>query len=168
MENIKKKTHYLSAWSCYVFSSCQIIILFTPLLVVTSMWQPSLMQSILSWFVQTRGGWKEIVSREPKASLSPPSVRIISVAAVTASSCWLCWQNLKQLLNMTLGGLGHRIRPRQKGDKVLYVHFQSEDEMKIAQSLLHNQDFLGYTLHAKVRGYSLINGQNLQTERLFR
>lgn len=58
--------------------------------------------------------------------------------------------NLKQLLNMTLGGLGHRIRPRQKGDKVLYVHFQSEDEMKIAQSLLHNQDFLGYTLHAKV------------------
>ena len=122
------------------------------------------MQSVLSWFVQTRGGWKEIVSREPKASLSPPSVRFISVATVTAWSCCLCWQNLKQLLNMTLGGLGHRIRPRQKGDKVLYVHFQSEDEMKIAQSLLHNQDFLGYTLHAKVRGYSVINGQNLQTE----
>lgn len=59
---------------------------------------------------------------------------------------------------MTLGGLGHRIRPRQKGDKVLYVHFQSEDEMKIAQSLLHNQDFLGYTLHAKVCGYSVIWG----------
>jgi hypothetical protein len=78
----------------------------------------------------------------------------------------LCWQNLKQLLNMTLGGLGHRIRPRQKGDKVLYVHFQSEDEMKIAQSLLHNQDFLGYTLHAKVRGYSVISGQNFQTEYL--
>jgi hypothetical protein len=67
---------------------------------------------------------------------------------------------------MTLGGLGHRIRPRQKGDKVLYVHFQSEDEMKIAQSLLHNQDFLGYTLHAKVCGYSVMNGQNLQTEYL--
>jgi hypothetical protein len=67
---------------------------------------------------------------------------------------------------MTLGGLGHRIRPRQKGDKVLYVHFQSEDEMKIAQSLLHNQDFLGYTLHAKVRGYSVTKGQNVQTEYL--
>jgi hypothetical protein len=51
---------------------------------------------------------------------------------------------------MTLGDLGHRIRPRQKGDKVLYVHFKSEDEMKIAQSLLHNQNFLGYTLNAKV------------------
>jgi hypothetical protein len=59
---------------------------------------------------------------------------------------------------MTLGDLGHRIRPRQKGDKVLYVHFKSEDEMKIAQSLLHNQSFLGYTLNAKVSGQDIRKG----------
>jgi hypothetical protein len=68
----------------------------------------------------------------------------------------VCWQDLKQLLNTALGVGCHRIKPRQKGDKFLHVHFISKEEMDIARTLLHGQIILGSRLTAVVSGKLLI------------
>jgi len=61
-------------------------------------------------------------------------------------------QDLKQLLNTTLGIGSHRIEPRHRGDSVLRVHFRSKDEMDVARDILHKQIYMGCRLTAVVSG----------------
>jgi hypothetical protein len=60
------------------------------------------------------------------------------------------WQDLKQMLNNTVGARSHVIEPRQKGDTILRIRFKSKDVMEIAKTLLHKQIFFGYKLTAVV------------------
>ncbi|XP_069691020.1 tRNA (uracil-5-)-methyltransferase homolog B-like [Periplaneta americana] len=57
--------------------------------------------------------------------------------------------NLKQLLNCTLGLGSHKIRPRLRGDTVLYIHFKSKKEMIDGQNVLHSHGIVSCRLHAK-------------------
>lgn len=61
-------------------------------------------------------------------------------------------QDLKQLLNTTLGSGSHRIEPPHKGDSVIRVHFRSKDEMDVARDILHKQIYMGCKLTAVVSG----------------
>jgi hypothetical protein len=61
-------------------------------------------------------------------------------------------QELKQLLNATLGIGSHRIEPRHRGDSVLRVQFRSKDEMDVARDFLHEQIYMGCRLRAVVSG----------------
>jgi hypothetical protein len=61
-------------------------------------------------------------------------------------------QDLKQLLNTTLGADSHRIEPRHRGDLALRVRFKSKDDMDVARDVLDKQIFMGCRLRAKVSG----------------
>jgi len=65
---------------------------------------------------------------------------------------FLFLQDLKQLLNTTLGVGSHRIEPRHRGDLALRVHFRSKEEMDVARDILHKQIYMGYRLTAVVSG----------------
>lgn len=65
-------------------------------------------------------------------------------------------QDLKQLLNTTLGIGSHRIEPRHKGDSVLRVSFRSKDEMDVARDILHKQIYMGCKLTAVVSGKFIV------------
>ncbi|XP_069696220.1 uncharacterized protein [Periplaneta americana] len=57
---------------------------------------------------------------------------------------------LKKLLVNLLGANRHRIRPRQKDDQAIYVHFKCVDDMRGAQKALHNQTFLNKKITANI------------------
>jgi hypothetical protein len=59
-------------------------------------------------------------------------------------------QDLKQLLNTTLGVGCHRIEPRHRGDSVLRVRFRTKDDMDVARDILDKQIFMGCRLTARV------------------
>jgi hypothetical protein len=63
----------------------------------------------------------------------------------------LCLQRLKALLNDVLGTNRHRVRPRQKGDTVVYVHFITQEDMKIAKETLTARSVADYKLTVTVR-----------------
>jgi hypothetical protein len=54
------------------------------------------------------------------------------------------------LLNDVLGSNRHRVRPRQKGDTVVYLHFITQEDMKIAKETLTTQSVANYKLTVTV------------------
>jgi hypothetical protein len=59
-------------------------------------------------------------------------------------------QRLKQVLNNVLDSNGHRVRPRQKGDTVVYSHFITLEDMRIAKEALTVQGVANYKLTVTV------------------
>jgi hypothetical protein len=62
----------------------------------------------------------------------------------------LCLQRLKQVLNDVLGSNRHRVRPRQKGDTIVYLHFITLEDMRIAKETLTAQGVAHYKLTVTV------------------
>jgi hypothetical protein len=55
-------------------------------------------------------------------------------------------QRLKVVLNDVLGSNRHRVRPRQRGDTIVYLHFITLEDMKIAKETLTTQSVVNYKL----------------------
>ena len=49
-----------------------------------------------------------------------------------------------------LGSNCHRVRPRQKGDTVVYLHFITLEDMRIAKETLTTQGVVNYKLTVTV------------------
>jgi hypothetical protein len=59
-------------------------------------------------------------------------------------------QRLKQDLNDVLGSNHHRVRPRQKGDTIVYLHFITLEDVRIAKETLTAQGVANYKLTVTV------------------
>jgi hypothetical protein len=59
-------------------------------------------------------------------------------------------QKLKVVLNDVLGSNRHRVRPRLKGDSIVYLHFLTLEDMKTAKETLTTQRFAAYKLTVTV------------------
>jgi hypothetical protein len=59
-------------------------------------------------------------------------------------------QHLKRILNDTLDDDCHRIRPCQKGDTAVYLHFRQLGDMELARESLDNQSIADYKLTVTV------------------
>jgi len=55
------------------------------------------------------------------------------------------------VLNDVLGSNRHRVRPRQKGDKIVYLHFITLEDMRIAKETLTTRGVANYKLTVTVR-----------------
>jgi hypothetical protein len=53
-------------------------------------------------------------------------------------------------MNDVLGSNCHRVRPRQKGDKIVYLHFITLEDMTIAKETLSAQRVANYKLTVTV------------------
>jgi hypothetical protein len=54
------------------------------------------------------------------------------------------------VLNDVLGINRHRVRPRQRGDTIVYLHFITLEDMKIATETLTTQSVVNYKLTVTV------------------
>jgi len=59
-------------------------------------------------------------------------------------------QRLKKVLNDVLGSNRHQVRPHQRGDRIVYLHFITLEDMRIAKETFTTQGVAKYKLTVTV------------------